>query len=256
MSTWADIDERDDHYLGLAGANVVATEALLVLRDNLADVVAARAMMCVHGDAGLGKTLSVNASLRALAPTDTCRVQFRARPTPVTSAMSCSMPWGSAAPRRPGRSSSTPCSRTPCPSGSGSWSVIEAQWLSRECFELWRHLWDDRRTDIAIVFVGGGDCYRVLRREPMLSSRVYVWQEFRRLDREQVLAVIPAYHPVWADADPEDIAYADVHAGHGNFRAWSKITAHVVTALERLERSRPDREILQWVFSRLGGSGG
>ena len=58
MSTWTDIDERDDHYLGLAGANVVATEALLVLPDNLADVVAAKAMMCVHGDAGLGKTLS------------------------------------------------------------------------------------------------------------------------------------------------------------------------------------------------------
>ncbi len=72
MSTWANIDEQDDHYLGLAGANVVATEALLMLQDNLADVVAARAMMCVHGDAGLGKTLSVNASLRALAPADTC----------------------------------------------------------------------------------------------------------------------------------------------------------------------------------------
>ena len=41
MSTWTDIDERDDHYLGLAGANVVATEALLALQDNLADVVAA-----------------------------------------------------------------------------------------------------------------------------------------------------------------------------------------------------------------------
>ena len=58
----------------------------------------------------------------------------------------------------------------------------------------------------------------VLRREPMLSSRVYVWQEFRRLDREQVLAVIPTYHPVWAAADPADIAYADARAGHGNFR--------------------------------------
>ena len=34
MSAWAGIDERDDHYLGLAGANVVATGALLVLRDN------------------------------------------------------------------------------------------------------------------------------------------------------------------------------------------------------------------------------
>lgn len=63
------------------------------------------------------------------------------------------------------------------------------------------------------MFVGDGDCYRVLHREPMLSSRVYFWQEFRPLDREQVLAVIPAYHPVWAGADPEDIAYADLHAG-------------------------------------------
>jgi hypothetical protein len=82
VTGWLDIDERDDHYLGLAGANIVATEALLTTRDNLADVVAAKAMMCVHGDAGLGKTLSVNASLRTLAPEDVYRVQFRARPTP------------------------------------------------------------------------------------------------------------------------------------------------------------------------------
>ena len=256
MSAWAGIDERDDHYLGLAGANVVATEALLVLRDNVADVLAAKAMMCVHGDAGLGKTLSVNASLRALAPADVCRVQFRARPTPrdIRHVLFDALAISGTPPTRPIEFDALLKDAL-----SERFRVLvcdEAQWLSRECFELWRHLWDDRRTDIAIVFVGGGDCYRVLRREPMLSSRVYVWQEFRRLDREQVLAVIPAYHPVWAGADPEDIAYADVHAGHGNFRAWAKITAHVVTALARLDRGRPDREILQWVFSRLGGSGG
>ena len=56
----------------------------------------------------------------------------------------------------------------------------EAQWLSRECFEYWRHLSDDRRTDIAIVFVGGGDCYQVLRREPMLSSRSTCGRSSRR----------------------------------------------------------------------------
>jgi hypothetical protein len=211
VSAWTDIDERDDHYLGLAGANVVATEALLALRDNLADVVAARAMMCVHGDAGLGKTLSVNASLRALAPADTCRVQFRARPTPrdIRHVLFDALGIGGTPPTRPIEFDALLKDAL-----SEQFRVLvcdEAQWLSRECFELWRHLWDDRRTDIAIVFVGGGDCYRVLRREPMLSSRVYVWQEFRRLGREEVLAVIPAYHPVWADADPEDIAYADVH---------------------------------------------
>jgi hypothetical protein len=32
----------------------------------------------------------------------------------------------------------------------------EAQWLSRESFELWRHLWDDRRTDIAIMMMVSG----------------------------------------------------------------------------------------------------
>jgi hypothetical protein len=89
------------------------------------------------------------------------------------------------------------------------------------------------------VFVGGGDCYRVLRREPMLSSRVYVWQEFRRMTREQVLDIIPVYHPVWAGTDPELLAYADTHAGHGNFRAWSKLTAHIITGLTRLDRPTP-----------------
>ncbi|MEU4472385.1 ATP-binding protein [Micromonospora sp. NPDC023888] len=253
MTGWLDVDERDDHYLGLAGANISATEALLSTRDNLADVVEARAMMCVHGDAGLGKTLSVNASLRTLAAEDVYRVQFRARPTPrdirhvLFDALGCS-----------GRPPASPIEfdtllKDVLAERPRVLVCDEAQWLSRECFELWRHLWDDRRTDIAIVFVGGGDCYQVLRREPMLSSRVYVWQEFRRMPREQVVQVIPAFHPVWANAEVDDIAYADVHAGHGNFRAWAKITAHTLTALTRLEREVPDREILQWVFSRLGG---
>lgn len=236
---------------------MVATEALLALRDNLADVLTARAMMCVHGDAGLGKTLSVNASLRTLAPADVCRVQFRARPTPrdIRHVLFQALGIGGSPPGRPIEFDALLKDVL-----AERFRVLvcdEAQWLSRECFELWRHLWDDPRTDMAIVFVGGGDCYRVLRREPMLSSRVYVWQEFRRLAPDQVLAVIPVYHPIWAAADPGDIAFADSHAGHGNFRAWAKITAHAVTALTRLDRpagSAPDREVLRWVFSRLGGS--
>ena len=165
-------------------------------------------MMCVHGDAGLGKTLSVNASLRALAPADTCRVQFRARPAPrdIRHVLFDALGISGTPPTRPIEFDALLKDAL-----SERFRVLvcdEAQWLSRECLELWRHLRDDRRTDIAIVFAGGGDCYRVLRREPMLSSRVYVWQEFRRLDREQVLAVIPAYHPVWASADPADIAFA------------------------------------------------
>jgi hypothetical protein len=172
--------DRADHFLGLPGAQIVATKTLLAVRDNLAEVLAAKAMMCVHGDAGLGKTFSGNASLRELAPETVCRVQFRARPTPrdIRHVLFAALEIGGPPPAKPIEFDAALKSVL-----SQRFRVLvcdEAQWLSRECFEYWRHLWDDRATDIAIVFVGGGDCYQVLRREPMLSSRVYVWQEFRR----------------------------------------------------------------------------
>jgi hypothetical protein len=65
--------------------------------------------------------------------------------------------------------------------------------------------------------------------------------------------VIPAYHPVWERTDLEVIAFADAHAGHGNFRSWAKITAHATRALRRLDRQAVDREVLGWVFSKLTG---
>ncbi|WP_211363526.1 ATP-binding protein [Saccharothrix saharensis] len=189
-------EDRADHYLGLPGAHIVATDALLTVRDNLADVLAAEAMMYVHGDAGLGKTLSVNASLRELADGTVCRVQFRARPTPrdIRHELFRALGIGGEPP-----SEQIEFDAVLKDVLGQRFRVLvcdEARWLSRECLEYWRHLWHDRATDIAIVFVGG-DCYQVLRREPMLSSRVYVWQEFRRMPREQVLRVIPAYHSIW-----------------------------------------------------------
>ncbi|MCL8015859.1 hypothetical protein [Streptomyces sp. AS02] len=91
----------------------------------------------------------------------------------------------------------------------------------------------------------------MLRREPMLSSRVFIWQHFTRLTPDEVQQVIPLFHPVWADAGPGDIAFADSHAAPGNFRAWAQLTAHIRTALARTGRLRADRELLRWAFSRL-----
>ncbi|MFD9550592.1 hypothetical protein ACFWBG_24630 [Nocardia salmonicida] len=48
------------------------------MRDNLADVIEAKAMMCVYGDAGPGKTLSVNTSLREQPAGWASPVRFRA----------------------------------------------------------------------------------------------------------------------------------------------------------------------------------
>ncbi|WP_166662977.1 hypothetical protein [Streptomyces sp. KS 21] len=80
-------------YVDLPDASIVTTKALLTARENIADTVAARAMMCIHGNAGFGKTLAVNTCLHELEETwgeEVCRVTFRARRPPARSATSCS----------------------------------------------------------------------------------------------------------------------------------------------------------------------
>jgi hypothetical protein len=57
--------------------------------------------------------------------------------------------------------------------------VDEAQWLNRECFEYLRYFHDDAATAFGLVLVGGAGCYEVLRREPMLDSRLYAHRRRR-----------------------------------------------------------------------------
>jgi len=87
----------------------------------------------------------------------------------------------------------------------------------------------------------------------MLSSRVYAWQEYRMLTSSQVLKAIPDFHPVWKEADKDDIHWVDDNAAHGNFRRWAKITRHVCQGLERNGETEVTRKLLQWVFSRIAG---
>ncbi len=240
-------------YVGLPDAHIVATRALLAARENLADTVQARAMTCLHGGAGFGKTLAVNVCLRELEPAeDVRRVTFRARPTAraVRHELFAALGLPGEPPRHP--SEFDRLLKAALAEKPRTLVVDEAQWLNSEAFEYFRYLWDEPATRLAIVFVGGEGCHALLRREPMLSSRVFIWQHFTRLSPGEVQETIPLFHPVWADADPADLAFADQHAAHGNFRNWALLTAHVRLGLARTGRRRVDTEVLRWAFSRLG----
>lgn len=252
QQTWLTETEQTDHYLHLQDATIVATDALLACQDNLYDVIELEAMACMYGGAGFGKSLAVNAALRHAAPNNTVRVVFRSRPTTrdIRHALFHAL-------HLPGRPPGHPIEfDTLLKSAlSEKFRVLvcdEAQWMATECFEYWRHLWDEPSTRISVVFVGGGDCYKVLKKEPMLESRIYLWQKFVRMDREEVLRAIPAFHPAWADAPLPVIDYADMHAGHGNFRSWARITSHVLQGLRRRPDAAVDYKLLDWVFSRTG----
>lgn len=221
-------------YVDLPDASVVTTRALLTARENITDTVAARAMMCIHGGAGFGKTLAVNTCLRGLEPgEDVRKITFRSRPTAraVRYELFTALDLPGEPPRHP--SEFDRLLKTALAERPRTFLVDEAQWLNGEAFEYFRYLWDEPATQLAIIFVGGAGCHTVLRREPML------------------LEAIPLFHPVWADADPQDITFADQHAAHGNFRAWAQLTAHTRTALARTRRARVDQELLRWAFSRL-----
>ncbi len=239
------------HYMNLPGAQIVRTESILRAHDILGDVIKARGMACVHGGAGLGKTLSVTAGLHELAPQATTRIQFRSRPYPtdIRKKLFTDLNLQGEQPATPMEYDDLLKNELRAP-----FRVLvcdEAQQLSRECFEYWRHLWDDTKTDISVIFVGGGDCHRVLSREPMLASRIYAWQKFTPMQLGEVLEVIPSFHPLWGEADPEDIAFTNEAAAHGNFRAWAKITRHCQDGLGHLKQDRIDRKLLEWVFSRI-----
>ncbi|GAB2452025.1 hypothetical protein [Nocardia tengchongensis] len=70
---------------------------------------------------------------------------------------------------------------------------------------------------------------------------------------DQVARVIQAFHPVWENTDSKIVAFADAHAGHGNFRNWAKVTAHTVRAMKRLDREQVDQDVLGLVFSKMSG---
>ena len=242
-----------DQYVSLPDARLVTTRALLAARENLTDTIAARAMMCVHGGSGFGKTVAVTSCLRELEPAeDIRRITFHARPT--TRAVRHELFTALELPGHPPRYASEfdHLLKNALATHPRTLVLDEAQWLSSDLLEYVRYLWDDPYTQLAVIFVGGEGCHATLRKEPMLSSRIFIWQRFTRLTSDEILQVVPLYHPVWEDADPDDIAFADEHAAHGNFRTWARLTAHLRTGLARTGRTRVDREVLRWAFSRLG----
>ncbi|MGC0415528.1 AAA family ATPase [Embleya sp. AB8] len=242
-----------DQYVALPDARPVTTRALLTVRENPTDTIAARAMTCIHAGAGFGKTVAVTSCLRELEPDqDIHRITFHARPT--TRAVRHELFTSLGLPGQP------PCYagefdhllKTELATHPRTLVLDEAQWLSSDQLEYVRYLWDDPYTQLAIVFVGGEGCHQTLRKEPMLSSRIFIRQRFTRLTPDEVQDVIPLYHPIRAEATPGDIAFADNHAAHGNFRNRARLTAHTHTALERTGRTHVDQEVLRWAFSRLG----
>jgi DNA transposition AAA+ family ATPase len=128
--------------------------------------------------------------------------------------------------------------------------IGEAQNLNRECFEYLRHLHDDPATRFALLFDGGDGCWEVLAREPMLHSRIYRRVAFAPLREPDVLRLIPGYHPIYRDADPELLLLIDEKVASGRLRAWAAFTHTAAEACHGHGGAGIDRVIVHSAITR------
>ncbi|WP_330343069.1 ATP-binding protein [Streptomyces sp. NBC_00557] len=128
-----------DHHTQLPDAAVVTTRALLAARENITDTIEAGAMMCLHGPAGVGKTLAANVCLRELERArgeEVCRIAFRARPTAraVRHELFAALGLPGEPPRHP--SEFDRLLLDSLAAQPRTLVVDEAQWLNRETFRV------------------------------------------------------------------------------------------------------------------------
>lgn len=243
---------KPSHFLGLKGAKTVATERLRLTQHAVADVWACAAMGAVHGPAGLGKTFAVDNALAGRPRGDVCWTSFPSRPTMRLVAVEL---WrtlsGEPAPKAD-RFALTARLVEELSTRPRMVVVDEAQRLNRECIEFLRHLHDHPATTFGLLLVGGDGCWDVLAREPMLRSRIYRRVSFAAMTSEQVLDVVPRFHPLYEGTQRELILFVDDNFGHGNFRNWAAFTRTVLSLCKRRGREF-DEDVARNAFLLHGG---
>ena len=240
------------HYLGLEDAAVLATRDLLLTGQAVSDLIESEAMGAVVGPAGLGKTFAIEHAL-AGHEEQVITLTFEARPTMrlVADRLLVAL---TGAPGRGTRFAMTGQLMNRLSDRRRLVVIGEAQNLNRDCFEYLRHLHDDPATRFALLFDGGDGCWEVLAREPMLRSRIYRRVAVHSLSDADVLTLIPGYHPIYSDADPELLVLINDKAACGRLRSWAAFTHTASRICHAIGAAQIDQTIARNAISQLGTS--
>ncbi|WP_329256683.1 ATP-binding protein [Streptomyces pseudovenezuelae] len=228
------------HYLSLKDAVIAPLPVFENLARGMEQTADQRAIMCVSGDAGVGKTFALDVVL-AVKPRPARRARLlRLVPRPAPTPLSLRSDLADvlnleARPKDPGAFDAA--LREVLAVRDHLLVVDEAQRLDGSCFEYLRYLFDDPYARLAIVLVVGERGQAVLRRQKMLASRTAVLLTVPHLTPADVAEVIPRFHPLWCGADPDALMRLDTRFCHGNFRRWAQATHHTL----RLLRQAPAR---------------
>lgn len=238
--------------LFVAGARLVSTAAVASVVEAVGHTVAARGIVCVFGDTGLGKTVAVQQALHLLpfrVPVWRAVVGVRPGLPQVRSSLleAVGLPPGSLA----HRSNAADNALEQALRQPGVLFLDDAQRLSPALLDYLRLLWDEPGTSAALVLCGAG-AERVIARAPALRSRVLTWHQTPAMEQARLVETLRLFHEVWEAADPADVVWADSTVAHGNFPTWAKITSHVYAPVRRQKSPLVDRSLIEQACARFG----
>ncbi|WP_329309622.1 ATP-binding protein [Streptomyces sp. NBC_01262] len=245
----------NDHFLGLHDATPVATSAVRTTDMLVKRAIDRKAIVCVHGHVGLGKTFAVNAACRKLAPDTTMWLQFAQGPNlaQIRAALWEALDLPGEAPTNNAHT----CDTEIIKALAGSFHLLlldEMQHLGPTVLEYVRSLWDinyKTTKTLAVVLVGSGNTRQKILHRDALHSRIHRWQQFSPLTPAEVLAAIPTYHRLWADVDDDLLLWIDDRATHGCFRDWANLTVILQDALDDDPNLVFSKDLVRWAFSQL-----
>ncbi|MEU9677778.1 ATP-binding protein [Streptomyces parvus] len=233
-----------------AGAQLVRTSSVRAVAEAVGQAMAVEGAVCVFGDPGRGKTAAVRMALREVP------VGWKVTwvPVPVRPSVAGMRRAVFDALALPGRFPHTSARADVVVAealGEARVRVVdEAQRLPVPCLEYLQSLWDHSGTRITLVLCGAGS-ERALSRLPQLASRVGAWQEVPRLAAAEVATVVTGFHPVWRTVPATDLTWIDQSCGHGTFRTWAALTAHLQNVLLTTADAAVDRALLGRLFRRV-----
>jgi type II secretory pathway predicted ATPase ExeA len=254
MSRNRPITHPPRHFQNLPGTRTIKTEEFCLVARAINDAQEHAAMIAIVGDAGLGKSFAVDHALTEKARLPVARLEFPPRSSMRYLAQRILKEITGIA-ETGGRFVLTENVLEVLAEEPRILLVREAQRLGGELIEYLRMLHDHPATRFALILEGGNNCWKVLRREPMLHSRIYRRVEFVPLTQAQVLRWMPTFHLLFEGAEPELLLFVDEHWARGNLRRWAAFTHTALSICQRHKLERCSEEVARNAFALLTGGG-
>jgi AAA domain len=237
------------HFLNIPEARVLVTRNFLLAREAVLDAVTHRAIVAIHGLAGLGKSFAIAEALAGVT-VPVKKVVVLSRPTErfVVAALWEVLTGLETRASRP----QIALRLLPILAEEPRLLIFEeAQNLTKTSFDDLRLLHDDDRTQFGLIFDGGNGAWEVINREPMLKSRLARAVRFAPLSQEDILKLIPTYHPIYEGVSPELLTAIDNEVTRGHMRSWAVFTHNALQLCERAGKARIDDAVVRHTILQL-----